>query len=75
MGICQFADRTLCPTITFCVQCYSVLYSPTAYYSVYGVNLYNILNRNDYLYQKVVDLVMVLALQQQTADFLADRTR
>ena len=26
--------------IAFCVQCYSVLYVPTAYYSGYGVNSY-----------------------------------
>ena len=26
--------------IAFCVHCYSVLYFPTAYYSVYGVNSY-----------------------------------
>ena len=35
-GILQFADRTLCPKIR-------VLYFPTAYYSVYGVNSYTIL--------------------------------
>ena len=34
--------------IAFCVQCYSVLYSPITYYSVYGVNSYTSLNRNDY---------------------------
>ena len=39
--------------IAFCVQCYRVLYFPTAYYSVYGVNPYTSLNRNDYLYLKV----------------------
>ena len=61
MDILQFADRTLCPKIAFCVQCYSVLYVPTAYYSVYGVNSYTSLNRNDYLYLKVVDLVIYLA--------------
>ena len=38
--------------IVFCVQCYSVLYFPTAYYSVYGVNSYTRMNRNDYLYLK-----------------------
>ena len=59
-GILQFADRTLCPKIAFCVQCYSVLYVPTAYYSVYGVNSHTILNRNDYLYLKVADLVIYL---------------
>ena len=53
--------------IAFCVQCYSALSFHTANYSVYGVNLYNILKRNDYLYLKVADLVMLLALQQQTA--------
>ena len=47
--------------IAFCVQCYSVLYFPTAYYSGYGVNSYTSLNRNDYLYLKVADLVIYLA--------------
>ena len=47
--------------IAFCVQCYSVLYVPTTYYSVYGVNSYTILIRNDYLYLKVADLVIYLA--------------
>ena len=61
MGILQFADRTFCLIIAFCVQCYSVLYVPTAYYSVYGVNSYTSLNRNDYLYLKVADLVNYLA--------------
>ena len=56
-GILLFADRTLCPKM----QCYSVLYFPTAYYSVYGVNPYTSLNRNDYLYLKIVDLVIYLA--------------
>ena len=37
--ILQFADRTLCPKIVFCVQCYSVLYFPTAFYSVNGVKV------------------------------------
>ena len=60
-GILQFADRTLCPKIAVCVQCYSVLYFPTAYYSGYGVNLYTGLNRNDYLYLKVAYLVIYLA--------------
>ena len=45
---------------TFCFQCYSVLYFPTAYYSVYGVNSCTSLNRNDYLYLKVADLVIYL---------------
>ena len=31
--------------IAFCVQCYSVLYFSTAYYSVYGVNSYTSMNR------------------------------
>ena len=53
--------------IAFCVQCYSVLSFPTAYFSVYGVNLFNILNRTEYLYLKVAEQVMCLALQQQTA--------
>ena len=52
--------------IAFCVQCYSVLSFPKAYNSVYGVDLYNILNRTDYLYLKVADLVMCLTLQQKT---------
>ena len=59
--ILQFADRTLCPKIAFCVQCYSVLYFPTAYYSGYGVNSFTSLNRDDYLYLKVADLVIYLA--------------
>ena len=49
------------PKTAFCVQCYSVLYVPTAYYSVYGVNSYTSLIRNDYLYLKVADLVIYLA--------------
>ena len=60
-GILQFADIPLCPKIAFCVQCYSVLYVSTAYYSVYGVNSYTILNKNDYLNLKVADLVIYLA--------------
>ena len=47
--------------IAFCVQCYSVLYVPTAYYSAYGVNSLTILNRNDYLYLKAAVLVIYLA--------------
>ena len=47
--------------IASCVQCYSVLYVPTAYHSVYGVNSYTCLNRNDYLYLKVADLIIYLA--------------
>ena len=61
MGILKFADRTLCPKIAVCVQCYSVLYFPTAYCSGYGVISYTSLNRNDYLYLKVADLVIYLA--------------
>ena len=38
-----------------CVQCYSVLYFLTAYYSVYGVNSYTSLYSYDYLYIKVAD--------------------
>ena len=49
--------------IAFYVQCYSVLYFPTAYCSVYGVNSYTHLHRNDYLYLKVADLVIYLAQQ------------
>ena len=59
--ILQFADRTLCPNIAFGVQCYSVLYFPTAYYPVYAVNSYTSLNRNDHLYLKEADLVICLA--------------
>ena len=47
--------------IAFCVQCYSVLYVPTAYYSVYGANSYTSLSRNDFLYLKVADFVIYLA--------------
>ena len=47
--------------IAFCVQCYGVLYFPTAYYSVHGVNSYTSLNGNDYLYLNVADLVIYLA--------------
>ena len=39
--------------IAFCVQFYCVLYFPTAFYFVYGVNSYTSLNRNDYLYLKI----------------------
>ena len=60
-GVLQLADRTVSPKIAFCIQCYSVLYFPTAYYSVYGVNSFTGLNRNDYLYLKVADLVIYLA--------------
>ena len=63
--IFQFADRTLCPKNR--LLRYSVLSFPKAYNSVYGVDLYNILNRTDYVYLKVADLVMCLTLQQQTA--------
>ena len=47
--------------IAFCVQCYSALYFPTVYQSGYGVNSYTCLNRNDYLYLKVADLVIYMA--------------
>ena len=47
--------------IAFCVQCYSVLYFPTAYFSVYGVISYTSLNINDYLYLQEADLVIYLA--------------
>ena len=61
-GILQFADRTLCPKkIAVCVQCYSVLYFPTAYYSGYGVNSLTSLHKYDYLFLKVADLVIYLA--------------
>ena len=66
-GIFQFADRTSLLITVFCVQCYSVRSFPTVYFSVDGVTLYNFLNRNDFLDLKVADLVMFLALQQQTA--------
>ena len=49
-GILQFADKTLC-----------VLYTHTAYYSVYGVNSNTSLIRTDYVYLKVADLVIYLA--------------
>ena len=61
-GLFQFADRTLCRKNAFCVQCYSVLYFHKAYHSVYGVNSYTSLNRNDYLYLKVVDLVIYFGI-------------
>ena len=38
-----------------------VFYVPTAYYSCHGVNSYTSLNRNDYLYLKVADLIIYLA--------------
>ena len=60
-GFLQFADRYYAIKIAFCVQCYSVLYFATAYFSVYGAILYTSLNRNDYLYLKVFDLVSCLA--------------
>ena len=47
--------------IAFCVQCYSVLYVATAYYSVYGINSYTSLYRNDYVHLKGADLVIYLA--------------
>ena len=47
--------------IAICVQCYIVLYFPTANHSVYGINSYTCLNRNDYLYLKVADSVICLA--------------
>ena len=43
--------------------CAIVFYIPTAYYFVYGVNSFTSLNRYDYLYLKVADLVMYLAYQ------------
>ena len=46
--------------LAFCFQCYSVLYFPIDYYSVYGVNSYTSLNRSDYLYLEVADLVIYL---------------
>ena len=53
--------------IAFCVQCYSVLSFPTAYFFVYEVNMNIILDKTDILYQKVADVVMCLAIQQQTS--------
>ena len=67
-GILQFADRTLCPKNRFCVQCYSVLYFPTAYYSGYGVNSYTSLNRNYYLYLKVADLLFIWHNSNKSTD-------
>ena len=61
MDILQFADRISCPKNAFCIQCYSVLYFLKAYYSVSGVNSYTSLNKIDYLYLKVADLVIYLA--------------
>ena len=49
------------------VQCYSVLSFSTANYVVNEVNLLNILNRTDYLYQKEAALVMCLVVQLQIA--------
>ena len=61
-GILQFADRTLCLKKSPSAFSALVFYIfPTAYYSVYGVNSYTSLNRNDYLYLKVADLVIYLA--------------
>ena len=59
-GILQFADRNYALKMAFCVQCYSVLYLPTAYCYVYGVNSYTSLNGNDYLYLIVADLAICL---------------
>ena len=36
--------------IAFYVQCYSILYFPTAYYSVYGVNSYTSLSEQKWLF-------------------------
>ena len=47
-GILSLQIEHYAQKIAFCVQCFSVLYFPTAYYSVYGVNLYTSLNRNGY---------------------------
>ena len=49
--------------IAFYYQCYNVLYFPTAYYSVYGVNSYTSLNKYDFWYLKIADLVIHLALK------------
>ena len=49
--------------ITFCVQCYSVLYFSTAYYSAYGVNSFTSMNGNEYLYLKVAGLVIYMPEQ------------
>ena len=47
---------------TLYVQCYSVLSTTTAQNSVNGVNLYNILDLNDNLDIKVVELGITLGL-------------
>ena len=47
---------------TFYVQCYSVLSVSTAHKSVNGVNLYNILDLNDNLDIKIVELGIKLPL-------------
>ena len=57
--------------ITFYVQYYSVLSSPTTHNSVNGVNLYNILDLNDNFDIKVVELGISLGLYQQTASIKA----
>ena len=51
--------------IAFCVQCFSVVTFRSAYYSVYGVNLFITLNINDSLYLKVADLVMYLTFHNK----------
>ena len=48
--------------IKFYVQCYGVLYASTAHNSVNVVNLYNILDLNDNLDIKVVELGISLGL-------------
>ena len=60
-GILQFADRTLCPNIAFCVQCHSVLYVSTVYYSVYEVNSYTSLKQKLLVELKLAGLVTCLS--------------
>ena len=54
----NFIFEILRSEITFFI---GPVYFPSAYYSVYGVNSYNSLNKNDFLYLKVADLVIYLA--------------
>ena len=65
MGIFNLQIEHCDIRIAFCVQCFSVVTFLSAYYSVYGVNMFTILNINDYLYLKVADLVMCLAFNNK----------
>ena len=62
MDIFSFHIEHYVLKITFYVQCYSVLSASTAHNSVNGVNLYNILDLNDNLDIKVVELCISLGL-------------